>query len=545
MTNSHSFLLTLLCLLWALSPLRGEPSPISNTFAETIQTLYQAGLVPLPADAKPVSRILWRGTVLPMSVRGERFFASRWVWTDPTGETRLMVGNDIREGAVEVVDTMVGQVAPPANNPHAYITVITEAAMARGFGFEKFQNGRNTRTLSPPEALREDGHWMIFAIRLHETGYSELADQMASTLTEARGLDVIRSAARGALTEFAYDAAFQRYLSYGDLHRFIVEIDFLLENESKNWIDAALVAVLLEDWRGAEAATQQIPENLSEKQKALYQALLKIPPGISVALGSVLVQNPLLLSPETARAQLRLRQSQLNGTPEARVRAEDLTSAELLLDQLIASGPDFIPVSIALLDSAAVLPISTMNFNTHRRIEASDPGKAQAFFRLRSFPRPLKAADLAQTLLTSINPAVFSASDTELVAETTAFYNKILGKSRMEIAEIYLRGAGTFTQVPQSARNVLIQEGDETLRDEIRAKILEDPNLLFVVDAFRNTALLEGEKGEAFRLACIEKVLSIYAEQLADPANPRRAYLRSQLQQKLGWDPPAETETPR
>jgi hypothetical protein len=186
-----------------------------------------------------------------------------------------------------------------------------------------------------------------------------------------------------------------------------------------------------------------------------------------------------------------------------------------------------------------------MNFNTHRRIEASDPGKAQAFFRLRSFPRPLKAADLAQTLLTSINPAVFSASDTELVAETTAFYNKILGKSRMEIAEIYLRGAGTFTQVPQSARNVLIQEGDETLRDEIRAKILEDPNLLFVVDAFRNTALLEGEKGEAFRLACIEKVLSIYAEQLADPANPRRAYLRSQLQQKLGWDPPAETETPR
>lgn len=534
-----------LCLLWICLPVMAEPFALSREFAETIQTLYQAGLVPLPADAQAASRILWRGSVLPRGVRGQLLFSSRWVWTDPNGETRLLIGNDIQPGTVQLVEKIFRQVPPPASQPDAYITTITDTAVERGLTFESFQKARSGNRLSARETLREDGHWLIVAIRLHETGFSELANSMAMALIEARGQEGIYGAARGALTEFAYDSALHRYIRHGDLLRFITEVEDLHQKEGSNWTDASVVELLLEEWRSARAAGQQVPETLRPEQQSLYRSLLEIPPGMAVGLGSVLVQNPLLLSTETAQQILRQRQAQLKGIPEENVLAEDMTSAEKLLTELIEAGPELIPVCIALLDSPVVLPISNQNIGTQRIIPAASPAEAQAFFRLRTFPQPLKVADLAHTILRSVVPKLASISGESLAGESQRLYEILRGKTRLEIAQEYMRGAGNYAQVPQSARNVLIEEGDEDLHDQIRAKILADPNPLSIADSFVNTLLMEGEKGEAFRLACIEKVLSIYAEQLADPTNPHRALIRSQIQQKLGWDPPAETETPR
>ena len=478
-----------------------DPPDNSDAFA----AFHARGLQPIPENARPARMIASAqgGVHSHFAFGGSQAYAG-WVWEDEAGNVRVLHGNTLSDRPV-VLGHRHRPMGPGDADDEALVVIEADLLQdVRQYFQQTIRNREFTSrmTVNPEEV----GQRMILAVRLHETGHTNLANQIAAHLFETAGKRESLMAALSVLHDYEYEHAFREYLASEDLGALIAATEGILEKSRGLWIKTEIARDLVEEWKQALAFETPEFETFSETQKGFYEAFANLD-----AMGgqrlSVFSSQNWLLAPQAKIEQY------------FRYLPESEASKEHPAEHLLALRVEAIPVLLALLEDARVLPMNNrqigMMMGGHRSFRSSEDH--QRFQMLQSFQRPAPIRNFAVNMLRGIHPNARNIrDDDELQMEMERLYEAFKGKSNLEIARHYFSEAPTFQLIPREALLTLVGARDEETLPLIREMILGDNNLLNHAEWVAGTPLSEGPAGEAFQAAYIENIQTRFAAEMEE-----------------------------
>lgn len=393
---------------------------------------------------------------------------------------------------------------------------------------------RDQRHWQRRQLLQNPGSLLIFAVRLHQAGHEDKANQIASFLFEETGKKNVLLAGMSEIVDAHYQDLLHDYQRDGDAEAFVDAAKQLLDTRGKYWLSASTLREHLADWEEALAMEPDaIPaageDLLSEKHKTLYTRLIADPYALSL-VQDVFQQGNWLLTPPSLvsnRIQMQTRMMAYSRRPsskkdqaETEEQAEDAAEEEapsepdvealrkLVLD-LHGLGFDALPLFRVMLEDKRFIPPQTdsasgMGFYRHRMMRQIHTDNSQ------SFTVPSQYRDVARATLQNIKPAEARwqmDSPESLSAELDLFIDSHRDKSRIELARLYLDLSSSWS-IPQEAMYTLLASEDED-------------NRKIVLDMADNL-----ENG---RVHSLLQVFMDYAEQRPEEAAPALRRMRDAL----------------
>ncbi|MCC5842739.1 MAG: hypothetical protein JJU05_00670 [Verrucomicrobia bacterium] len=485
----------------------------------------RAGLLPVPEGAQPARHIFSAersSRMHSISYSGGQSYAG-WFWEED-GEIKLLRGNRMWDGPVRASSGMRMRSSPAEDA----VTVMS-ADLMRDLRRQFDQWNRNreqgrTLRIGP----RELGNYMIMAVRLHQVGHPDIANQLAAFLFETAGRRETLVAGLSALHDLNYHDRFQDYLLDGELEALAEALDAMLTQHRATWLSAAIADEVLETWRTALGdPAPELPAAFSDAQRELYELFVsdRDPAFYSMLSG----EENWLLRPK----RLMIREARDHGFLNDETRA--------FFETLWDLGADAIPVFIALVEDVRVLPLSAQEVSGNRHNPFSGGREDWELRELRrSFPRPVQLSELAEQWLRAVHPdELDTLSGGELTAAAEEVHAAFRGKTRLEIAKFLYERGESFDELGPDVVFTLLASGDSEIIGEIREKVsarVQTAHLYELGDVASWTPLFEGEEGAAFR----REVADIISERFGEKLEEEDSWEKEMIEQLLASLQPPE-----
>lgn len=445
----------------------------------------RAGLVPVPENARParfIHDLENASGPFRFSMNHHQQYAG-WFWEED-GEIRLLRGNRMWEGPVRLSGRMIRRTEEREGAVSVQPADILQDTRRL---FERWISHRE-RGFSSRISAVETGNNMLLAVRLHQTGHSGPANQLAAHLFETAGRRETLLAALSAIQDLNYNDLFQEFLRHQDLETFTDAVEAMVGQHRDTWLSAGIAEEAVQAWREALAHPPEAPGDLDEVQSRLYTQLAGMTePRLNQILAN---EGNWLLRP--ARQMIETLQMSDELTPTARGIIHDIWQL----------GAETLPVIIALTENNRVIPLDRSQF--HQSWSFSGTREERELYELRrAFPRPAQVADFAERLLQVINPVEFDElTGDELRDAARDLYQDLKGKSRLEIAVHFYETRGGLDELdPEILFTLLARGGPEYLqrfREHVENLVLTG-HLHEMSELVPVSPLYRGEDGAAFR----------------------------------------------
>ena len=529
MLKKYPARIALICFLTLSNVLLANDFPVlvedAPDNSQAFAAFHRQGLLPVPENAKPGRVVDTSGGSIRIS-HGYGLNYDGWFWTNEDGELQLLHGNRMATKTV-----VVGY--PRGRTADEDTLYVMEADLRQDLRnhFDRTIQMRD-RNFSHTSSPREVGQQMILAVRLHETGHSDLANQLAAHLFDTAGKRETLLAAVSAIHDLTYADFFRDYMSDHDLAALITNVEGLLQRARNTWLQGEIAAEQVDTWKQALADAPAVPENFSDLQSAFFNAFVDLGEDERTLI-QTMQGDYWLLRPKRLIMQ------------HLRYRVENPRKAERFLERFLALGPDAIPVLAALQEHPRLLPIDARSarfYGGMHHIHASEDFQRQQ--QLQDFPRPTPISTLAKGLLVDVLPDADHRTDSDLIsAAADSFYDTIKGKSRLEIAQYLYEQNPSLDALLDEVAFTILASGDAAFIQKIRTEILSSGDLLDISDLiFPESPLISGEDGEAFLTTYLEAVRTQHETDMAEEHSWRGRQAR-QVLQRFDQDIPTQAPT--
>ncbi len=511
-------LFRLLCFALTMSYLRADFPVLVEDAPDNsagFAVFERAGLVPVPEEARPVRFIR------DLEDASSHFFYSSshqgsysgWFWEEDD-EIRLLRGNRMWEGPVHL-----GGGIGAARDAREGAVSIQPADLVQDTHrlFERWINHRE-RNFSTSTSAMETGNHMLLAVRLHQTGHTDAANQLAAHLFETVGRRETLLAALSAVQDLNYNDLFQDYLRDRDLEAFADKVEDMINRHRDSWLSAGIAEEAVSEWREYVSNPPGDPEGLDEPQSRLYNLLADMDD--LTFLQRISGEVNWLLRP----ASQSLDELKMYG-------ADSKTGTQIirLIQQL---GPETFPVLLALSENTRVLPVDSSQIRQSRSFSGSRQERELHELR-RAFSRPIRVGELADQMLIAVNSEDFEdLSGEELREAARDFYGIIQGKSRLEIAEVYFEHTPDMDELDEAVIYTLLAQGGEEYVNTFRELYLEKiqtAHLYELGHVISPAPLRRGEDGKAFSEQAVAILQERFAEELEDGDRWEGRIIREQV----------------
>jgi hypothetical protein len=343
--------------------------------------------------------------------------------------------------------------------------------------FKKLAGLHTDQNWEARSIMANPGQLMLLAVRLHQVGETDAANQLAAFLFEEVGdKKQVLMAGLSTITDVAYEDLLTTFSTTGDSNAFVADAEKLLAEQGKFWRHSAQLAERIPEWKKIiTLPADYVPEvngiTLTEAQKDLYRTLTTNAP-VSQAVSGFLQNFNWLLVPKSLLNTTIT--SQLQYTE---IDKETASAVRKTLSDLHALGPEAFPILITMLaDPRFTPPNADSEYNsmqiTRRYMRMG--GRESA-----PLPEPQALNAIALEILEAINPGEIAGwegdSAEEVTAPALAFYQSLKGKSAEEMALIYLQSAEEWS-MPEEALYTLLASKDPKNRETAEAKIRQSEN---------------------------------------------------------------------
>lgn len=367
------------------------------------------------------------------------------------------------------------------------------------------------------------GSILLFAAALFDLGEKERANRLAATCLAS--VEDPRGVISGALVELAS----QRYLA------------LLREHVPKRAWDklAAELRALCDDFPGiwrAEPLIRELAKSVEDQAKLPEE--VRAPGGFELSAEDVDLAKGLRNIQEAGlRSHLEFNPGFYFGwalPPELRPSRENQGDASSVTARIIRKGVSAFPLLLALLEDPHILavPMTTapgygglssatmLTTSGLARVAGEDESSGQDDSIRRSFPRPLRVADLAQMLLTTAMPRrseqsygdPFSSRGDrgggleQLREQALEYYRQNQGGSIQALALRLFRGEYAAGHRPQ-AMEWLLSHGDEEVRKEVDSRFRQQGDAAEEFELLCRYLQIRGKEGKPVFEAVRERLL--------------------------------------
>ena len=448
--RARIFLTIGLLLLWQL-PGVAQNAAAAPDFSDGFNKLAALGLPALDSTAKWVTS---RNSSLPYELTraAKALKGNAWLLPAAAGKAQVLPLGDVTptEGKPSATSPDL------AKDVALIIAAINKSAKSTGDNpSESLLNNRYSSSTI-------DADLLLFATQLHQTGHSDLANQLAFALFSAvPSRETVVDAAIDKFASALYGQAAEAFFKAGDWAAYEKSLTDLTKRFPRGWSQREAVALFLpqvaKQAAGLKPPAPALPDTPIDPRALAILSELTDPP------------KPAAAKPTPASAQealLRQRMMEM-GEYESGGRGSGLHALWLLdppsepkpdapvLERLAALKMAALPALAALLGDPFLTHSANGSSYSSRSYSSNESPEEILFGKYQSLHRPSTRGEIAKQLLLATLPSSDDSSnetdDETLRLQALEFWKAHQTASREELAAVFLR-EGSRNQITQAAR---------------------------------------------------------------------------------------------
>ncbi|GEM_PF-2349151 len=428
----------------------------------------------IPANALPGILVYRNGQYNPyMGVHREGNLPSVWTWRTEDGT----------ENAVGLTQEYSGKIilSKPSKDRHSFnfsmnvrdadyaIQVMQLDPILKEI-FKQLKEGPE-ENWEARSLLRSPGTLMLFAVRLHQVGRTDEANQLVTYLFNRVGdKKQVLMAGLSSLADEAYADLMRVRRETGENEAFVAGCEALLQEQGRYWRHSAEMAELIPKWKTMLALPEEyVPEvkglSLSEDQKALYRELWAAPEVMGIMQSSFSHVNWLLAPRGLISQQVQYGVKMAEGAHN-----------KALVMKTHRMGLEALPVFAAMLEDPRFAPPvnEEMHHRMIRHVSYSSSDKP-------TLPKPATLSQSAISILDGVKPTGPGGWDENkpenALPSVLGHVNRLQGKSRDELALFYLNQVKNWN-TPTEAIYTLASSEDPQHHEAVKKWVstMENPH---------------------------------------------------------------------
>ncbi|WFB36890.1 hypothetical protein P3T73_03825 [Kiritimatiellota bacterium B12222] len=459
-------------------------------------TMLGKKMPPLPEGASPVKILITRGDW--NYNYGDVLIPSVWGVQGPVPPQVLVT-------YTQIIDTDVRYIKENANGGYHFNFDPSDVT----FTVEQVDVVENIRELfllllstddqqswSRKKLALRYGDLMLYATRLHEAGYQDQANQLASYLFEKYSKRETVLRALSTLVDAEYMDILDAYQNNQDTPLFLTNAKTLLENNPSYWVSAPLLKEKIAQWESTALSAEALPASaqtlLSPELQELYRTLYTHSDAL-VALSDALMSENWYLQP--------------NGYIEENYgfyEDEHRTGLKEAVEVLKQSRIDFLTLLEVMLSDPRLVPF--LNEYGSESIDYEENGEVY------ELPEPMQMHSFAMEMLSGLAPndEDWDVDDPEDQLRLLQNF-KILteGKNNLELAQYYLEHNNGFS-LPLEASYIMLSSDRPEIRKQVLDQLFLDEeelkNNLMILKDYHRFQPAEAEQALAQALIALKLV---------------------------------------